>query len=337
MLKIPKKPIETIDLFTHIYQKKLFFNYILLDNELLMLNFNKNLIIKIAKNKNFTTKVIFSIYNEKDWEQPILIYQNKDFFNKKKIIILIIYEQLSSKNFKNYIALIKKHVNKNIINIICFPNLKNNNSLIYISEKILNKFFIVVRNQKNNSDNVNIYMLFITKKFNISLSHNAKNYILQHSCYNPNIIQIINNIMFLYPNCYITTCKIKKYYKYEIENMKIYNLIISVVKNKKKNIINIIKELKKNKIYAYKIFYFYKIFIYFLLETKEKKYYINKNFIYIDKKIIFAKDIKNFIKNIKIYNIYQSIKKLKKIDFLIKMEKLKDFWINLEILCFILN
>lgn len=332
------KIIETHILYEYIKKNKDFYDYVIFEKESYMLEFNKKIILQEINKKKKIPIINLILHKKIDWKNLFLINQNEDFFNKKKIIILSIYEKYFSNNLKKYLEFKKKKPNKNIINIFCFSLISNN--IIY--PKFFYLYFeksgIIIKNSNKNNKNFKIYVEYKIKKFHIKITKKTIQYILKNSYQNiPNILKILDNIILLYPKSLITKSRIKKYYSEEIKNIKIYNLILEIINKKKKKIINILKIFQEKKYNLNKIFFSYKKFLYYLLMIKEKLYFKEpKKYFYIDNNKILFSIIKEFCKKLNLYNIYISIKILKNIEYSIKIKKSKHIWMQLESLSLLL-
>lgn len=266
------------------------------------------------------------------------MYQEKEMFFEKIIIILTILEKNLSFKKKLFFKKIKKFLDKDLICIVQYPNLEFDLICKSFFQKNFKKTGIILKNSEYNLNNIYEWIKTKIKKKKIYLQPDTINKIL--SVYNCNINKINNTLnifSLLYPKTEITNQIIDHYYNC-FENIESYHWINSIIHGKKNISIKILKKLRIQEYTFNNLIFHYKKLIYSILKIKEKK--INKknyNPLDICNYPIQYSLLKIITKKNSLIEIHQAIKILKNIDFTIIKNKKDTVWMYLKTLSIIFN
>ena len=330
--------LETSCLKQYLLQHYLSKIYIIIEKEMLFLQENTRMIVKNLQKNKFVkiTKII--VNNDTELNKITQLNQKQEIFFKKKIIIVCFSNKSLTLKQKLFFKNIKNILNQNTIFIFHYPNLIFNLICKRFFQKYMYKLGVIIHNNQYNIHNLYTWLNRKTKKYKIYFSLCVmKNFLI---LYNYNINKINNTLKILslmYSNSNMTNIILKKYYHF-FEPKKAYHWINAIVHKKKHISIKILKKLKKEKYKIEKLIYYYKQFIYVLLKIKTNQ--INeKNYNFRD--ICYYPIKYNFLNSLANHNslieIYQAIKILKNIEFLIIKYKTKTIWMYLKILSIIFN
>ncbi|WP_075432067.1 hypothetical protein [Buchnera aphidicola] len=330
--------IETSCLKQYLLQHYLSKIYIIIETEMLFLQENNRIILKNLKKNQFIkiTKIILN--NDSELNKIIQLYQKQEIFFKKKIIIVIFLGKSLTLKQKLFFKNIKNILDQNTICIFHYPNLIFNTICKNFFQKYISKIGLIINNNKNNINNLYTWINRKIKKYKIYFSLCViKNFLI---LYNYNLNKINNSLKILsliYFNSNITNVILKKYYNF-FEPKKAYHWINAIVHKKKNIALHILNKLKREKYTIEKLIYYYKNFIYVLLNIKtnqinEKNY----NFRNICNYPIQYNFLNSLANHNSLIDIYQAFKILKNIEFLTIKNKTKTIWIYLKILSIIFN
>ncbi|QFQ32606.1 DNA polymerase III subunit delta [Buchnera aphidicola (Aphis fabae)] len=328
-------------IYTEELKKKIIKNlnhfYILLGEDLILLNKNEKIILNFAKTKSFKENYIINIEKNIDWNQVINFYHSNNLFFKKKVLIINLF-------LKNLNSLLVKNINKllfvknlDILTILKFNQLSNNFKNYLLTQKnifttdIIWCFTPYGVNFKN-------WLKYEIKEKKIEITENA--FLLLYKYYEGNtlfIYHMLNIIMLIWKNKNITSKKIKSI----INKFAIFtpsDWINSIFQNKIKQAIYILDTFRKQKYNPIILIRSLQKDLLILLNMKrEKKININ---IFFKQNNIFFNRIKFFklaIESINFNNFLKVIRILLQIDIKIKVEYDYDVWIELKTLTLLLS
>ncbi|WP_343154678.1 hypothetical protein RJK70_01465 [Buchnera aphidicola (Pseudoregma panicola)] len=303
--------------------------FIIVGNEIVLINESINVILKRAK------KIGFFINETVECEKNFKNLINQNFFYNKKIITINTFKKNFFNSIIKFIKKTKKIINQKIIIIINLFKLKN--------FKILNKILKNIKEYKLINCNIRKYNDIINwieynfKKKKIKITENAKTLLL--NIYRNNFMELTHIIK----QCKILFYKKSKIYTKNIANIinvfpefDYINLINLFFMEKIENSIKIINKICKKK-YNIEIIIktLYKKIINIIMYNKNKKYEINFNKIEINKyKNIIQKNILIKISKNKMYKIIRYITIM---EIEIKKNKKTNFWKKIKILLLILK
>ncbi|MCW5197158.1 DNA polymerase III subunit delta [Buchnera aphidicola] len=310
-------------------KKKIYFYHFIIEKEFVIYQEIKKTILNFCKINNFLHTVYIIIQYNIDWEKIYFEYKQKNFFIKKKIIIVNIKNKVLDLYTIQKIHQITQHKNKNIAIIFELNNLNSNYKIPYLI-KIFNTIDgIMILGKKLKTPEIKKWI----KKKIINTNVNIKQKTIQIlSNYYQNNLLILSKILEIIKIISINNdLKTKNIDEEIIENFiqfKITDFIHELLSKNTIQAIKILNHFKKKKydkllliqkIQTYLI-HFVKIQNNMPLNTKQ---YSSNN---INK--IFKKN--NYhIRNKKLYKI---INFLTKIEIKIKKYNTKLFWFNLKIL-----
>nr|WP_041750170.1 hypothetical protein [Buchnera aphidicola] len=329
--------IETFYLKKYLSQHYLSKIYIIIEKENLFLQENTKIILKYLKRNKFIHKIKIIVHNDSEFTQIIQLCQKKEIFFKKLIIIAIIKDKKLSLQAKLFFKN-KNFLDQDIICIFQYPNLIFNIKYeLFFYKNIKNKV-VILKNSIFNIKNIHTWITNKIKEYKLHITENIIKNIISKYKYNLNKINNTLKIFsLLYPNTKITS-SILEYHYNNFETKESYHWINSVIHKKKNISIHILKKLKIQKYNITTLLRHYKNFIFIILKIKEKKI-TEKNY---NPKEICNYPIKFNLLNIlanknSLIKIYQAIKILKYIDFIIINYKKETIWIYLKILSILFN
>ncbi len=190
--------------------QKLHSCYILLGEDLFLLNKNQDLILNFANKKGFIEKKIVNIETNQDWNKIIDFYKKKSLFFKKTILIINFIIKNLNITLINNINQISFFLNSDVLTILKFNHL----SFFIQKNKLLDK----LKCYSNTVSCFTPYGLFfinwvqyeISEK-NINIEQQA--FFLLCKYYEGNtlfICQILDILLLTWPNTCITVENIKK-------------------------------------------------------------------------------------------------------------------------------
>ncbi|UNB92222.1 MAG: DNA polymerase III subunit delta [gamma proteobacterium endosymbiont of Trioza apicalis] len=307
-------------------KKNIYSCYLLFGNDYFVIQKKKKQILKTAKIYNYHENYNIYIYINTDWEPIYKICQEKDLFYKKKIIILNIIDN-------NYI-----NINNKLYNLISFLK-ENILLIIHENKSILNfknynwfkdfyKKIIIINCKTPKKKNFYNWIIKYTKKKKLLFDINSyKNIYYNYKGNLSNLSQMLTRLKLNNKNKKISLKNINNELN-NITNFTPYNWITtSLNKNTKKalNILNKLKLKKTNPILLLRIMQYY---ILNILEIKK-----NKNKFFLNKKYIKNKlNLIKISKNISLIQLHYAIKIMTKIEINIKKNKNCFTYINLKTL-----
>lgn len=307
-------------------KKNIYSCYLLFGNDYFVIQKKKQQILKTAKIYNYHENYNIYIYINTDWEPIYKICQEKDLFYKKKIIILNIIDN-------NYI-----NINNKLYNLISFLK-ENILLIIHENKSILNfknynwfkdfyKKIIIINCKTPKKKNFYNWIIKYTKKKKLLFDINSyKNIYYNYKGNLSNLSQMLTRLKLNNKNKKISLKNINNELN-NITNFTPYNWITtSLNKNTKKalNILNKLKLKKTNPILLLRIMQYY---ILNILEIKK-----NKNKFFLNKKYIKNKlNLIKISKNISLIQLHYAIKIMTKIEINIKKNKNCFTYINLKTL-----
>ncbi|VFP79286.1 hypothetical protein [Buchnera aphidicola] len=324
---------DTINLKSYINNKKIF-TYIILESEYIFIKKNKNIILNNIKKKYNIIKKELIINNNNDWNRIFEKFKKQDLFKKKKIFSITIYDSIMSINLQNKMKQIEFYSQNNIIKIFCFPNLYYN----FLCKKFFYSYFkntsVVINNSLSYVNNIKYWINDTIKKRKNSMTLEAKNFFLKNIYINKQyFINLLKNIILLYPNTLITKKMIYKYYK-KTQILNYNDWIKSIIYNEKEKSIQILKILKKQKYDFVTLIRAYKELIYMILYKQD----LGNKFINVNKTNKINPILLNhLIKNNSTDIIQLTLKILKKIELCIQKNQKKNIWMHLKTLSIIFN
>lgn len=317
--------------------KKLNYCYVLLGEDLFLLNNNEQLILNFAKKKHFTEKNIINIENKQDWDKVIKFYKLKSLFFKKTVLIInFIIKKLNSSLIKN-INEISCFNKKDIVVILKFNELSNfvkkNTTL-----KIISSENDIIYCFTPNEWTFKNWLKYEIKEKNLKITQES--FSLLYKYYEGNTLyayQILDIISVTWPNEDIKIEKIKKV----INQFSIFspsNWINEIFNNNTKKAIYILDGFfKKNYNPLILIRSLQKDLLILINMKREKNLDVNtflkKNKIWFNRSKFFVNalyciNFKNFLKVIRI---------LLQIEIKIKKEYNSSAWIELKTLTLLLS
>ncbi|ALD15377.1 DNA polymerase III subunit delta [Buchnera aphidicola (Aphis glycines)] len=317
--------------------KKLNFFYILLGEDLILLNNNEKIIFHFAKKEHFKENYIINVKENTDWNQVINFYNSNDLFIKKKILVI----NLTTKNFNSVlIQNIKKLFfikNIDILTIIKFNQLsKNFTKYLSTRNKVFNTHVIWCFTPYGT--NFINWLKYEIQEKKIEMTKNA--FLLLCKNYEGNtlsIYHVLNMITLTWKNQNITSQKIQ-YIINEFSvftpsdwiNAIFYNqidkafYILDIFRKQKYNPLILIRSLQQDLLQ--------------LIYIKREKI-TNIDSILKQNKIFFnrLKFFKFAIKSINFSNFLKVIRILLQIEIKIKEEYNFDIWVELKTLILLLS
>ncbi|WP_154028716.1 hypothetical protein [Buchnera aphidicola] len=243
-----------------------------------------------------------------------------------------------SKDLQNNLNRIKHYSNNKDIKIFNFPHLNNIKSYNHFFSCYTKNLGVIINNSFSYTKNIHQWIHNKIKKNNININSSAKNFLLINSPINISLFSnLIENIIFLYPNTIITLNILYNYFK-KIQIFDYYDWIKSIVVTNKIHALKILLKLKKQKYDFNILINAYKTLIYIILLYKKKFFIPNnyKNFI-IYKKKIMQLSLFSLIKKNNIKIILLALKILKKIELCVHHNQIEIIWMHLKTLSIILD
>ncbi|QFQ32256.1 DNA polymerase III subunit delta [Buchnera aphidicola] len=317
--------------------KKLNFFYILLGEDLILLNNNQKIILNFAKKEYFKENYIINIEKNTDWNKVINFYNSNDLFFKKKVLVINltikIFNSVLIKNIKK-LFFIK---NIDILTIIKFNQLSNNfKNYLSTQKKVFNIDIIWCFTPYGT--NFKNWLKYEIKDKKIEITKNA--FFLLFKNYEGNtlfIYHILNMIILIWKNENVTSQKIKYiinefavFTPSDWVNAIFYNeiekafYILDIFRKQKYNPLILTRALQKDLLQ--------------LIYIKREKI-TNINLFFKQNKIFFnrLKFFKFAIKSINFDNFLKVIRILLQIEMKIKEEYNSDIWIELKTLILLLS
>ncbi|CAL4325172.1 DNA polymerase III subunit delta [Buchnera aphidicola] len=317
--------------------QKLHCLYILLGEDLFLLNKNEKLILNFAKKKNFLEKSIINIEKNADWNKIINFYKLKNIFFKKNILVINFIIKKIDKSLTNHINKILSIKNTDILVIVKFYALSN----AIKKSKIIKTF-----DQENNIISCftpyewafKNWLKYEIKERNLKIKQDSL--LLIYKYYQGNTLfahQILNIISITWPCENIETEKVKQI----IDNFSIFspihwiNAIFSQNTKKAIYILDSFFQKKYNPIFLVRSLQ--NDLLILINMKREKKIDINaflrKNNVWLNRSKFFihALNVINFNHFLKIIRI------LLKIEKKIKKEYDNSVWIELKTLTLLLS
>ncbi|WP_343192047.1 DNA polymerase III subunit delta [Buchnera aphidicola] len=305
--------------------------YLIVGKNEFFIQFSEKILLKYAKKKFFYTKKEITITSNEQWKQLISIYSNNTIFSEKTIIICQYTLNIFEKDFLFNFKKISNLSNPNILLIIKLNYIVYINYNINILNIIKKKSIIIFCNALLPNQYINWINYIITKK-KLNIHQDSKKYIYKN--YEGNLFElsnILNILKLLYPSTLIKINDIKNI----VENLAIFTpqqWIDAILKNKKKQSINIIHRLSQQKydpIILIRTLQKDLLILIYMIKNKS----INLNIFFKEKKICSSRHIIfiNACKKYTIIKLYKVIKIITCIELKIK-EKYnnKTLWILLK-------
>ncbi|QIQ41451.1 MAG: DNA polymerase III subunit delta [Buchnera aphidicola (Aphis urticata)] len=317
--------------------KKLNFFYILLGEDLILLNTNEKIISNFAKSKGFKENYIINIEKNTDWNKVVYFYNANNLFFQKKILVI----NLTIKTFN---AVLTQNIKK-------LSFIKNVDIITIVKSNQLSKNFkhyLLTQRKKINADIICCFAPYGTNFINwlkyeiknkkIEINENA--FLLLCKYYEGNTLcihHILHMIKLVWNNGDITSNKIKHiinefaiFTPSDWINAVFYNdiekafYILDVFRKQKYNPLILIRSLQKD--------------LLTLICMKREKI-ININLFFKQNKIFFNrfKFFKFAVHSINFDNFLKVIRLLLQIDIKIKLEYNYNIWIELKTLILLLS
>ncbi|VFP83764.1 DNA polymerase III subunit delta [Buchnera aphidicola (Cinara laricifoliae)] len=330
--------IDTMNLKKYIYKNKIL-TYIILKSEYIFIKENKRIIFNYFKKKKEPIKQInITIHHNNDWKNIFHQLKQQNLFSTIQLLNITIYDSILSQYLQNYLNKLKYYSNEKNIKIFYFPNLNCINQCSYFFYCYIKNIGVIINNSLSYTKNIHYWIQNTLKKNNINISSSAKKFLLTNSPINIDLFaNLIENIVFLYPNTLITLNILYKYFK-TIKVFSYYDWIQSIVLAEKNKTINILLKLKIQKYDFNILINSYKTLIYIILFYK-KRIIIPNNYINSIKykKKIMQLSLFSLIRKNNIKIIILALKLLKKIELCIQNNKIEIIWMHLKTLSIILD
>lgn len=299
--------------------------YFICNNNLILLNYIINLIIK--KKYKYNHKISITINLNFNFNDIIYIIKNNNIYYDKYILIINIdNKNIFNKNIYKLIYLLEKLIiNKNII--IIFKILIKKKFLLNDKiNKLLKNYLLVI-----DDDNKKNIVFYIKNNINIlKLNYLDKkkifNLLIEHS----NNLLLLNQLFKFLLLLNLKKLKINYLIKY-LFNYTIYQLINEILNFNFYKCLKIINILKNINVTPTKIIIYLNNFLIKIIHLKFKYYLNNNEYFYFNKNYI------NYIFYITEYKIITFISLLNKLQLLILKSNINLFWLNLKELIFFIT
>jgi len=308
-------------------------SYLLIGKEEFFIQESKNILLKFARKEKYFEKIIIYIKYSKDWKNVINIYQDRNIFSEKKIIILIYKKDTFDFDFFTHLIKISKIFNKNILLILQLENYQNNyqkQNIFYASQT---KTTIIYCNPLK-SENWSNWVDGKIKKMQLNINFNVK--LLLYKNYKGNLFaltNVLNIFKLLYPYTEITLDKSKKI----IENLSFFTpkqWVDAIFKKNKKQSLTIIDRFiqqKYNPIFLIRILQKELLILIYMKRNKKISYslFLNEKKICNKRHVIFINACTNSTNE----NLYKMIKTITNLELKIKAEyNNQSLWTQLKLL-----
>ncbi len=313
--------------------------YILLGEDLILLNINTKIILNFAAKKNFKEHYIISIEKNTDWTKVINFYHSNNLFFEKKVLIIDLI-------IKNLNPLLEQNINElfflkniDILTIFKFNHLsKRFKNYLLTKKKILNDYMNIIWCFTPNGLNFKNWLKYEIKEKKIQITNNA--FLLLYKSYEGNtlfIYNILNMIKIIWPNKNITSRKIINI----INKFSIFtplDWINAIFQNKTEKALYILDNFQKQKYNSFILIRALQKDLLILINIKREKQI--KMSVFFKQNNIFYNRIKFFnfaIKSINFNNFFKVIRILLQIEIKIKEEYNYNVWEALKTLTLLLS
>lgn len=317
--------------------KKIYSCYLLLGNEIILLQESINQIIKINKKYKLLEKHSFLLKKNSDWKKIFLTCQEQTLFSNKKILFITITSNLILSYKNKFLYKLNNLLIKNITLIInCDESISQNQQLKFFNTLKIEGIIIncTILNKRRLSEWIN-FKLYLKK---ITINEDSKKILIQY--YYGNLIELTNilNIIFLlYPNQYVDCHQLKNII-YDSSNFSIFQWIDAILKGNKEKSLRILKQLFLNNFNPLYLIRMLQNNLIVLFSMKRHNNTNNINFLHSNK--IWEKRHSVFIYACTTNNeekIYKIIKLITYIELSIKRNIQIDVWNKLKNLSLILS
>lgn len=308
-------------------------SYLLIGKEEFFIQESKNILLKFAKKEKYSEKIIIYVKYNTDWKKLINIYQEKNIFSEKKIIILIYKKDTFDYIFFKNLIPISKIFNENILLILQLENYQNNyqKQNIFYASQIQTT---IVHCNPLKPENWSHWVDKKIKKMQLNINFDVK--LLLYKNYEGNLFalsNILNIFKLLYPYTKITLNKSKKI----IENLSFFtprqwiNTIFEKNKKKSIEITDRFIQQKYNPIFLIRILQKELLMLIYMKRNKKIDYslFLNEKKICNKRHLIFVNACANSTNE----NLYKMIKIISNLELKIKAEhNNKSLWTQLKLL-----